>query len=129
MLLTLAWCSQAHPCAPRRHPRPTFRTVTTLVRVDVVVRDRSGQIVRGLQAADFVVTEDGKAQQITSFNFEEIATELLPGMAASASVLGLEQLQTAAHAVVAVRRSSPARRLPSPPPSRRPPQRICRDAG
>src|SRR5690348_16108488 len=55
-----------------------FRAGTQLVRVDVTVRDRAGQVIRGLTAADFIVTEDGKAQDVTSFDFEEIATERLP---------------------------------------------------
>ena len=75
----------------------TFRAVTNLVRVDVVVRDRAGNIVKGLTAADFLVTEDGKAQSVTSFDFQEIATDALPALVASVpGVFGLEQLQAAA---------------------------------
>jgi VWFA-related protein len=77
--------------------KPTvFRSTTDLVRVDVVVRDRDGNVVRGLKAADFVVLEEGRAQAVTSFDFEEIATEPLPALTPSTSVLTLEQLQTAA---------------------------------
>jgi VWFA-related protein len=79
--------------APQR--APVFRTATSLVRVDVIVRDKNGEIVRGLKAADFVVTEDGKAQTVTSFDFEEITTEALPPLTA-VSVFSLEQLQAAA---------------------------------
>jgi VWFA-related protein len=77
-------------------PAPVFRSAADLVRVDVVVRDKNGNVVKGLTAADFVVLEDGKPQQITSFNFEEIATEALPAMTPAPSVFGLEQLQSAA---------------------------------
>jgi len=73
-----------------------FRSSSTLVRVDVIVRDRDGNPVRGLSAADFVVTEDNRAQQITSFTFEEIATDVLPPVDVVPGVLGLEQLQSAA---------------------------------
>ena len=52
---------------------PVFRSSTQIVSVDVIVRDGSGAIVRGLTAADFAVTEDGKAQQIQTFTFQEIA--------------------------------------------------------
>lgn len=52
-------------------PPAVFRTGTELVLVNVVVRDRTGAIVRGLRQNDFVVTEDDKAQTITSFDFEE----------------------------------------------------------
>jgi len=51
-----------------------FRGAIDVVRVDVVVRDGRGTIVRGLSAADFVITEDGKPQTITTFDFEEITT-------------------------------------------------------
>ena len=52
---------------------PVFRGNTQVVSVDVIVRDGSGAVVRGLTAADFDVTEDGKPQTVSSFTFEEIA--------------------------------------------------------
>ena len=75
-----------------------FRSNTNLVRVDVVVRDKNGNVVRGLKAADFVVTEDGKAQQVTSFDFEEIATEALPAQAAAPTFSGSSSCRRAASA-------------------------------
>lgn len=74
---------------------PIFRGAAELVRVDVVVRDRDGNVVRGLTAADFTVAEEGRAQQIVSFAFEEIRIDPLPPLTAS-TVLGIEQLQAAA---------------------------------
>jgi VWFA-related protein len=86
---------QATP--PQTQPaKPVFRTATNIVRVDVVVRDKNGDVVRGLKADDFIVSEDGKAQRVTSFDFEEIATTALPALTPSTSLLGLEQLQSAA---------------------------------
>jgi VWFA-related protein len=38
-----------------------------LVRLDVVVTDKKGQLVRGLGQSDFVVLEDGKPQRLTHF--------------------------------------------------------------
>ena len=73
----------------QQQPRPTFRSGRDLVSVDVVVRDRSGNIVKGLTAADFEVKEDGKPQDISGFSFQEIsdaaaapsgATDLLAGV-------------------------------------------------
>jgi hypothetical protein len=54
-----------------RKPAPVFRSGTELVLVNVVVRDRNGAIVRGLRQEDFALSEDDKAQTITSFDFEE----------------------------------------------------------
>src|SRR5690242_1153446 len=45
-----------------------FRARAEMVRVDVSVHDRQGQPVHGLTAADFLLTEDGKPQQISSFS-------------------------------------------------------------
>jgi VWFA-related protein len=50
-----------------------FRSGTELVLVNVVVRDKSGAVVRNLSRDDFTVTEDDKSQTITSFDFEELA--------------------------------------------------------
>ena len=52
---------------------PAFRSGVNLVLVDVVVRDRSGAVVKGLTADDFELLEDGKPQQIVTFAYEEIA--------------------------------------------------------
>jgi VWFA-related protein len=55
------------PAAPES-PAPTFPAQVELVTVDTVVTDKkTGQPVTGLTQADFVVTEDGKAQSISSF--------------------------------------------------------------
>jgi len=67
-------------------PRPTFRSNTQLVSVDIIVRDGSGGIVRGLKAEDFEVTEDGKPVEIRSFGFEEIASK--PQAIETAELLG-----------------------------------------
>jgi VWFA-related protein len=53
-------------------PRPLFRSGVDLVSVSVVVRDRDGNLVRGLTRDDFTVTEDGRAQSISTFDFEEL---------------------------------------------------------
>ena len=44
--------------------QPSFRTATTLVEVDVIVRDRQRQFVSGLTAADFEIVEEGTLQRI-----------------------------------------------------------------
>jgi hypothetical protein len=54
--------------------RPRFKSGSTLVSVDVIVRDRStGQIVKDLKTSDFEIREDGRPQEISTFTFQEIA--------------------------------------------------------
>jgi VWFA-related protein len=48
-------------------PQATFRTTTSLVEVDVIVKDRDGRFVPGLTADDFEVLEDGRPQRIQHF--------------------------------------------------------------
>src|SRR5512132_1579064 len=65
--------------------RQVFRSGLSLVSVDVIVRDKSGAVVRGLTAADFEVREDGKPQDISSFTFEEVTSK--PAAVESADLL------------------------------------------
>jgi len=51
---------------------PAIRATTELVLVNVVARDKKGNLVRDLNQKDFTVLEDGQKQQIASFDFENI---------------------------------------------------------
>jgi VWFA-related protein len=51
---------------------PTFRTVARLVVEAVTVTDRNGRPVEGLTAIDFIVTEDGRRQQVAFAEFQRI---------------------------------------------------------
>lgn len=53
---------QAGPPPPQ--PPPVFRAGTDLVEVDVVVDDKKGRFVPDLTAADFELTDDGKARPV-----------------------------------------------------------------
>ena len=57
---------------PPDQPRFESSTGVSIVSVDVVVRNSAGEVVRGLTAKDFIVQEDGKAQRIDTFSFNEI---------------------------------------------------------
>ncbi len=79
----------ATTAATQEQRRPTFRSSRELVSVDVVVRDRAGNIVRDLTPADFEVREDGKPQDVLGLTFQEVSdtavqplttTELLAGV-------------------------------------------------
>ena len=48
-------------------PETPIRVTSRIVYVDVVVRDRSGQIIHGLTQQDFRLEEDGKPQKIDFF--------------------------------------------------------------
>ena len=94
--LAAALLTAAVPLAqqPPAQPRPVFRGNTQIVSVDVIVRDGSGTVVRGLTAADFEVLEDGKPQEIRSFAFEEISDH--PKGVESADLLAGAQAQMTA---------------------------------
>ena len=51
---------------------PAIHATTELVLVNVVVRDRKGDLVRDLKQADFTLQEDGQKQQVSSFDLEDI---------------------------------------------------------
>jgi len=57
----------AAPAEAADDSTPTFRSSSRLVVVDVVVTDRDGNPVTGLNQGDFTVLEDGKLQPIQSF--------------------------------------------------------------
>src|SRR5580658_5118534 len=50
-----------------------LRENAELVLTNVVARDaKTGEIVKGLKQSDFKVYENGKEQQITTFDFESV---------------------------------------------------------
>jgi len=51
---------------------PKFTSSTTLVVEMVTVKDKNGNIVEGLSAKDFTVTEDGKPQAIAFCEFQKL---------------------------------------------------------
>jgi len=50
----------------------SFKVTSELVLVSVTVRDKKGNLVRGLKQSEFTVLEDGKTQQIQSFDIEDV---------------------------------------------------------
>jgi VWFA-related protein len=86
--------------APQR-PAPIFRSGTELVTVNVVVRDKNGTVVRNLTQDDFIVSEDDKGQQITSFDFEELDHVETPAADATPATIVLPKQAAAAPAAPA----------------------------
>ena len=58
---------------PAQQKTFTLRVNTDIVLTNVVVRDKkTGAVVRNLRASDFTVLENGKPQQIRSFDFQTV---------------------------------------------------------
>jgi VWFA-related protein len=56
----------------KQTPAPVLRATSDLVRIDVEVTGKSGKAIKGLRADQFVVTDDGKPQAISTFSYEDI---------------------------------------------------------
>jgi len=73
LLLALPVIAQQQPPTPdATAPTYTLHVSSDIVLTNVVVRDKSGSVVRGLQQSDFTIFENGKPQRITSFDFESV---------------------------------------------------------
>src|SRR6202158_5841514 len=71
-----------------------IQVTSELVLVNVVAHDKKGNLVRDLKKGDFTVFEDGKKQEISTFDFENVdepatagATEATVSGAAGAGTL------------------------------------------
>jgi VWFA-related protein len=86
---------QRPPAPPAAQAPQAIRTTTELVLVNVVARDRKGNLVRDLKREDFTVLEDGQKQQVSSFDFENIDELALAGQT-TALTTGTENAAAAA---------------------------------
>ena len=99
---------------PAAQQRPVFRTSRELVSIDVVVRDKDGNVVRGLTQADFELREDGQPQQLETFTFQEISERPAAAAAGATALLGdveakmAEPAKTGAAAAAPTARTSEA---------------------
>ena len=86
----------------QQEPNPDdyrIKVTSDLVLTNVVVRDKRGNLVRGLTQDDFTVYEDGKVQHITSFDFENVdelanagpGGTTVSGTAAPVKIIGIDQ--------------------------------------
>jgi VWFA-related protein len=55
-----------------------FESTVQLVVVNVSARDKNGKPIEGLKASDFTVTEDGKPQKVSVFEFQRLEQEAGP---------------------------------------------------
>jgi VWFA-related protein len=81
--------SSASPTA--QQPQSVFRSRLNIVSVDVIVRDKSGAVVRNLTASDFEVREDGRPQEIKNFSFEEITDKGVKPVESADLLAGVEE--------------------------------------
>src|SRR6266705_3588537 len=65
-----------------------IQVTSELVLVNVVAHDKKGNLVRDLKKGDFTLFEDGKKQEISTFDFENV-DELATAGAAEATVSGV----------------------------------------
>jgi VWFA-related protein len=90
--VVLAWaaagnlCAQNPPAAPatqqEKEPTgPVLKVSTEIVLVNVVARDRHGNLIKDLKKEDFTVIEDGKKQELASFDFEKVDEMVMAGAA------------------------------------------------
>ena len=66
---------QAPPPPPARAPlndKGTIRAAVDLVEVDVQVTDRDGKPIKGLKQDQFSVSEDGKDQKLSTFDYYDV---------------------------------------------------------
>ena len=87
----LAWLAVASLLAqqPQKPSQPGYvvRVATEVVLVNVIARDKKGNLIRDLKKEDFTVFEDGQKQPLSSFDFENV-DELATAGAAGTTVTG-----------------------------------------
>ncbi|MBN2242331.1 MAG: VWA domain-containing protein [Acidobacteria bacterium] len=72
LTVALAASAQEPPPSGSQGKAPTFSVKSTMVVVDVTVRDRDGKLVDDLTREDFRVYEDQEPQEIITFSAENI---------------------------------------------------------
>src|SRR6516162_7655381 len=72
----LVWLAVVNLLAqqPQKPSQPGYvvRVATEIVLVNVIARDKKGNLIRDLKKEDFTVYEDGQKQQLSSFDFENV---------------------------------------------------------
>src|SRR5436305_8920442 len=87
--------AQQQPATPAGN-MPKFTSSTQLVVEVVSVKDKSGNIIEGLTAKDFTVTENGVPQTITFCEFQKLEEAVEPVAAPAATPAGAPAIPKAA---------------------------------
>ena len=69
------------PQAPVSTGGGVVKVSTEVVLVNVVARDKHGNLIKDLKGEDFTVYEDGKKQDLASFDFEKVDEMVMAGAA------------------------------------------------
>ena len=72
---------QQQPQAPVSTGGGVVKVSTEIVLVNVVARDKHGNLIKDLKREDFTVYEDGKKQDLASFDFEKVDEMVMAGAA------------------------------------------------
>lgn len=72
--------------APPSKKTFSFSETVQLVVVDIFAKDRNGNPIPGLKAADFTVTEDGKPQKLDFCEYQELKNDVVTAALASESL-------------------------------------------
>ena len=72
LLLNGVPSARSQDASQSTQPQYRLHVTSELVLVNVVARDKKGNLIRGLKKEDFTVTEDGKRQNISTFDFENV---------------------------------------------------------
>lgn len=81
LLLQVSDPAGAQQSAPIPSSPGRIQVTTELVLVNLVARDKKGNLVRDLKKEDFTLFEDGKKQEISTFDFENVDQMLTAGAA------------------------------------------------
>ncbi len=86
--------TQAPAPVPQQEPSATFRSGADVVSVEAAVR-RDKRPVTGLKASDFVLLDNGVAQEVSDLSYERLPIDVTVVLDVSASVTGavLDQLR------------------------------------
>ncbi len=90
--LLMAWSMATNLLAQQQPQTPVasggrLRVSTEIVLVNMVARDKQGNLIKDLKREDFTVYEDGKKQELASFDFEKVDEMAMAG-AAGTTVTG-----------------------------------------
>jgi VWFA-related protein len=72
LLFHVAPPARSQDASQPQQPQYRLHVTSELVLVNVVVRDKKGNLIRGLKKEDFTVSEDGRRQDISTFDFENV---------------------------------------------------------